>query len=93
MQNAESYIRSQHLFLEEEIIFKTMETENLIRRLQKLKNELRTAMNFIDWTHISSKFTESNINPIQDGRFRGCSRMEEGAFWTPSLKSAAHILQ
>ena len=42
-----------------------METENLIRRLQKLKNELRTAMNFIDWTHISSKFTESNIKAIK----------------------------
>ena len=42
-----------------------METENLIRRLQKLKNELRTAMNFIDWTHVSSKFTESNIKAIK----------------------------
>ena len=28
-------------------------------------NELRTAMNFIDWTYISSKLTESNIKAIK----------------------------
>ena len=33
------------------------------------------------------------VNPIQDGLFRGCSRIGEGAFWPPSLKSATHILQ
>ena len=33
------------------------------------------------------------FNSIQDGDFRGCSRMGGGPFWTPSLKSATHILQ
>ena len=29
-----------------------MEREKIIRELQKIKNDLRAAMNFIDWTHI-----------------------------------------
>ena len=62
---SESYRRSQHLFLQEEITFKTIEKEKIIRELQKIKNDLRTVMNFIDWTHISNKFTESNIKAIK----------------------------
>ena len=65
LQNSESYRRSQHLFLQEEITFKTIEGEKIIRELQKIKNDLRTVMNFIDWTHISNKFTESNIKVIK----------------------------
>ena len=65
LQNSESYRRSQHLFLQEEITFKTIEKEKIIRELQKIKNDLRTVMNFIDWTHISNKFTESNIKAIK----------------------------
>ena len=36
-----------------------------------------------------------NLNPIQDGLFRGCSRMGGGGGekWPPSLKSVTHILQ
>ena len=35
-----------------------------------------------------------SFNPIQDGLFGGYSRIGGGvAFWPPSLKSAAHILQ
>ena len=34
----------------------------------------------------------SHLNPIQDGRFRGCSRMGR-LFGPPTLKSATHILQ
>ena len=33
------------------------------------------------------------FNSIQDGHFRGCSRMGGGPFWTPSLKYAKHIQQ
>ena len=65
LQNSESYRRSQHLFLQEEITFQTIERENIIRELQKIINDLRTVMNFIDWTHISNKFTESNIKTIK----------------------------
>ena len=48
LQKSESYRRSQHLFLQEEITFKTIERENIIMELQKIKNDLRTLMNFID---------------------------------------------
>ena len=65
LQNSECYRRSQHLFLQEEITFKTIEKEKIIRELKKIKNDLRTVMNFIDWTHISNKFTESNIKAIK----------------------------
>ena len=37
-------------------------------------------------------FIQTNINPIQDGLFGGCSRMV-GAKRPPSLKSVSHILQ
>ena len=53
------------MFLQEEITFKTIEREKIIRELQKIKNDLRTLMNFIDWTYISNKFTESNIKAIK----------------------------
>ena len=59
------YRRLQHLFLQEKVIFKTIEREKIIRELQKIKNDLRTVMHFIDWTHISNKFTESNIKAIK----------------------------
>lgn len=32
--------------------------------LQKIKNDLKTVINFIDWIHISNKFRESNIQTI-----------------------------
>ena len=53
------------MFLNEEIILKTIEREKIIRELQKIKNDLRTVMKFIDWTHISNEFTESNIKAIK----------------------------
>ena len=65
LQNSESYRLSQHLFLQEEIILKTIEREKIIRELQKIKNDLRTVMKFIYLTHISNKFTESNIKGIK----------------------------
>ena len=34
-----------------------------------------------------------DINPIQDGLFRGCSRMGGGLFGPHSLKSVTYILQ
>ena len=32
--------------------------------LQKIKNDLKTVINFIDWIHISNKFRESKIQTI-----------------------------
>ena len=65
LQNSEFYRLSQHLFLQGEIILKTIEREKIIRELQKIKNDLRTVMKFIYLTHISNKFTESNIKGIK----------------------------
>ena len=39
LQNPESYRRSQHLLLQEEITFKTIEREKIIRGLQGIKND------------------------------------------------------
>ena len=61
LQNSESYRRSQQLLLQVEIAFKTIEREKIIRELQKSKNDLRTVMDYIDWTHVSNKFTKRNI--------------------------------
>ena len=38
-------------------------------------------------------YMEFRFNPIQDGLFRGCSRMGEDLFGPPSLKSVTQILQ
>ena len=64
LQNPESYRRSQHLFLQEEITFKTIERKKVIRELKKIKNDLRTIMNFIGLTHISSKFTVITLKQL-----------------------------
>ena len=40
----------------------------------------------------SEQLSRGVLNPIQDGLFRGCLRME-GAKRPPSLKSVTHILQ
>ena len=32
--------------------------------LQKIKNDLKMVINFIDWIHISNKFRESKIQTI-----------------------------
>ena len=65
LQNSESYRLSQHLFLQEEIILKTIKREKIIRELQKIKNVLRTIIKFVYLTHISNKFAESNIKGIK----------------------------
>lgn len=53
------------MFLQNEITFKRIERETIIRELQKIKIDLRAAINFIDWTHIFNEFTESSIKSIK----------------------------
>ena len=48
LQNSKSYRRSQHLFLKKGTTFKTKERKKFIKELQKIKNDLRTVMTFID---------------------------------------------
>ena len=48
LQHFESYRRSQRLFLQEEISFKTVESEKIIREMQLLRGDLRTVMSFLD---------------------------------------------
>ena len=64
LQNSESYKRSQRMFLQEEVTFKTVEKEKIIRKIRKVKDDLRSVISFIDWTHISNKFIESNKRAI-----------------------------
>ena len=64
LQNSETYQRSTRLFLHEEIAFKT-ESEKIIREMQKLKKDLKTVFNFIDWIHVSHKFIENNKKAIK----------------------------
>ena len=65
LENSESYRRSQRLFLQEEISFKTVEREKIIREIQLIRGDLRTAMSFLDWVHISNKFIEGNIRIVK----------------------------
>ena len=65
LQNFESYGRSERLFLQEEISFKTVEREKIIREMQLIRSDLRTVMSFLDWVHISNKFIEGNIRIIK----------------------------
>ena len=62
LQNSESYKRSQRMFLLEEVTFKTVEKD---RRIQKIKDDLRSVISFIDWIHSSNKFIESNEGAIK----------------------------
>ena len=59
LQNSESYQRSTRLFLHEELTFKSIEREKIIREMQKITSDLRMAISFIDWIHVSNKFMES----------------------------------
>ena len=84
LQNSESYRLSQYLFLQEEIIFKTIEREKIIRKLQKIKNDIRTVMKFIYLTHMSNKFTEINI--------KGIKRVEEVQNYKFSEQSVLKVI-
>ena len=50
------------LFIQEELTFKNFEQKKIIL---KIKSDLRTVINLIDWTHISRAFLESNIKTIK----------------------------
>ena len=55
LQNSETYRCSQRLFSQEEINFKTVGREKIIVGIQKIRDDLETVLNFIDWNHISNK--------------------------------------
>ena len=53
------------MFLQEEVTFKTVEKEKIIREIRKLEDDLRSGIGFVDWIHISNKFIESNKSAIK----------------------------
>ena len=61
----------------------------------KYKKPISRCRSWILKIYYESVFANAgNLNPIQDGFFRGCSRMGGGGgLFAPPLKSATHILQ
>ena len=53
------------MFLQEEVSFKIVEKEKIIKEIRRIKDELRSVISFIDWIHISNKFIESNKRAIK----------------------------
>ena len=49
----------------------------LIRELQKIENDLRTVMKFIDWTHICNKFRTHICNKFTESNVKAIKRVEE----------------
>ena len=47
------------------ITFITVEKERIIREIQKNKDDFRSFISFLDRTHISNKFIESNKRAIK----------------------------
>ena len=75
--------------------------QNHLPKVAILKTVLKSFTNFTGKNLLGCDFTEKELhdsltalNPIQDGTFRGCSRMGlEGVQKGPVLKSVTHILQ
>ena len=61
LQNSEGYVRSQRLFLHEELTIKYVEKDKINSELGKIKTDLGKVINLTVWKHIANKFTESNI--------------------------------
>ena len=53
------------MFLQEELTFKTIEKENIDREIQKIKDDLRSVISFIDRIQISNKFIKINKRAIK----------------------------
>ena len=65
LQNSNAYRQSQRLFIQEEITFKNVEKQKIMSEMDRIKSDLRTVINLIDWTHISKTFLDSNIQTIK----------------------------
>ena len=65
LQTSDVYRRSQRLFLEEDITFKSVEKEKTRKMLSKLEVDLWSVMSFVDWIHVSNNFISCNINTIR----------------------------
>ena len=63
-----------------------------MRVCQKLKTKFEKHFQ-VERAFILVKCKWNSINPIQDGLFWGCSRMEEPKRPIPTLKFVTHILQ
>ena len=71
--------------------------KNGLRRIGRLRLKQGQKTNLSKTKNLQEALKDilkNKFNPIQDGRFRGCSRMGGGLFGPPPfLKSATHILQ
>ena len=65
LRNTSTYTASQRLFLQEEIAFKTADQVKLNTELEKLHNDIRTVVSFLDWNHIHNTLTTSNEKMVK----------------------------
>ena len=67
LQTSDADRRSQSLFLQEKITLrkKSVENEKTRKMLSKLEVDLRSAMSFVDWIHVSNNFISCNIKTIR----------------------------
>ena len=65
LQTSDAYRRSQRLFLQEEITFKSVEKEKTRKMLSKLEVDLRSVMSFVDWIHVSNNLISCNVKTIR----------------------------
>ena len=89
MRHSSSIFKQNHIVIEEE----NNPSDKVVMVDERLDDiDIAGIGNLVDSPRLVFIDECGNLNPIQDGLFRGCSRMG-GPFWPPSLKSATHILQ
>ena len=77
LQTSDAYRRCQRLFLQEEIIFKSVEKEKTRKALSKLEVDLQSVVNFGDWIHVSNNFISCSIKTIRKVEDVQCYKLVE----------------
>ena len=65
LQTSDAFKILLHVSIQQEITFKTLGNEKVCKQLNKMKDDLRTAVCFFDWSHIANTFAEINIKIIK----------------------------
>ena len=65
LQTSDACKLSQNIFKPQEITFKTLEIDKICAQLNKINDNLRSAVSFFDWSHIASTFANSYFKTIK----------------------------